>query len=333
MLCKHFFCMNFHNFKTCFNLFAASRMSSDPIRLQCKTNSGKHVLQGLTQQSTVAGLKQLISKVTNIPSDQQKIYYGYPPKPVNLSDDNLQLSGCPFRSGDLLIVEENLTGSSARCFQPTAQESAVTVKSEKKQGMLIRKVVPANNSCLFTSVYTVMNNGLVDLSCAEKMRLLTAQMVMNDPETYSTAFLGQENSKYCKWIVKEDSWGGGIEVSVLSKYFTVEIDVVDTQSGRIDRFGEDQKYDKRVLLIYNGIHYDPLVFEANDSSVTTIFSTDDDWILQQALEIAADAKANQQYTDVNKFSLRCLVCQTQLIGQLQAQQHAEETGHINFGQI
>ncbi|CAI9721474.1 ubiquitin thioesterase OTU1-like [Octopus vulgaris] len=311
-------------------------MSNNQIRLQCKSSAGKHVLTGLTMQSTVACLKQLITKVTNIPSEQQKIFYGYPPKHANLSDDNLQLSNCPFRSGDLLIVEKSLgpkvKDSSSKPLS-SIEKSTTIPKTRKSSGILIRKVVPANNSCLFTSVNTVMNNGLVDLSCADSMRKLAAKIVMNDPVTYSTALLGQENSKYINWLLKEDSWGGAIEISVLSKHYNVEIDVVDTQSGRIDRFGEDQKYDKRVLLIYDGIHYDPLILELDDSTCETIFSTSDDDVLQQALEIAAVAKANRQFTDVNKFTLRCIVCQTQLTGQSEAQQHAEQTGHIQFGQI
>ncbi|GAB1606733.1 ubiquitin thioesterase OTU1 [Argonauta hians] len=365
-------------------------MSNGQMRLQCKSRSGRHVLNGLTMKSTVASLKQLITKVTNIPCEHQKIFYGYPPKHANLSDDNLQLSGCPFRSGDLLIVEDspgsnfknssssssssnkaststdrdkNSAGSSSSHSNSSGSgggsgtissngggsgavgiggsgsnsKSCTVVPSSKSSrrssGMLIRKIVPANNACLFTSINTVMNHGVVDLSSADHMRKLAARIVMNDPETYSTALLGQENSKYVDWLLKEDSWGGAIEISVLSKHYRVEIDVVDTQSGRIDRFGEDQKYDNRVLLIYDGIHYDPLILELDESTCETVFSTDDDYVLQQALEIAAVAKANRQFTDVNKFTLRCLECRTELTGQLEAQQHAERTGHIRFGQI
>ena len=41
----------------------------------------------------------------------------------------------------------------------------------------------------------------------------------------------------------------------------------------------------------------------------------------------------RQYTDVAKFSLKCLACGTGLQGQSEAQRHAMETGHINFGEV
>lgn len=44
---------------------------------------------------------------------------------------------------------------------------------------------------------------------------------------------------------------------------------------------------------------------------------------------AHDAK---QFTDVGKFTLRCTACQLGLVGQAQAQKHAQETGHVNFSE-
>lgn len=41
----------------------------------------------------------------------------------------------------------------------------------------------------------------------------------------------------------------------------MEIAVVDTINAIINRFGEDQLYDHRVFLIFDGIHYDPLYLE------------------------------------------------------------------------
>jgi len=54
--------------------------------------------------------------------------------------------------------------------------------------------------------------------------------------------------------------------------------------------------------------------------------------MAQALELAAEAKSVRQFTDVEGFSLRCLACQAPLRGQREAQNHAKQTGHINFGE-
>jgi ubiquitin thioesterase OTU1 len=210
-------------------------------------------------------------------------------------------------------------------------------QAQASQGILTRKVVPANNSCLFTSIDLLKEQrSTVNLESAKPMRELIATIVHSDKNTYSSAMLGKANKDYCKWIKSNDSWGGAIEISILSKYYNMEIDVVDTQSGRIDRFGEDQNYINRILVIYDGIHYDPLLLESLDPSRPTykyIFPTSDDSILVQAQEIANEAMSSRQFTDVNQFALRCLVCQKCLTGQVEAQAHANSTGHINFGEL
>jgi ubiquitin thioesterase OTU1 len=64
-------------------------------------------------------------------------------------------------------------------------------------------------------------------------------------------------------------------------------------------------YDKRVLILYDGVHYDPLVLEPFDSSlpIQSIFSTDNASILVQAQEIATEARQSYQFTDVTNFSI------------------------------
>lgn len=54
---------------------------------------------------------------------------------------------------------------------------------------------------------------------------------------------------------------------------------------------------------------------------------------QQAEQLAKEANASRQFTDVNKFTLRCMVCDSMLTGQVEAQQHAKSTGHANFGEV
>ncbi len=96
---------------------------------------------------------------------------------------------------------------------------------------------------------------------SREMRELVAQAVRSQPDEYSEAVLGRPNADYCRWIRAEDSWGGAIELAVLSAYYGLEIDVVDTQHGLIQKFGEDRCYAHRIMLIYDGIHYDPLFLE------------------------------------------------------------------------
>ena len=308
-------------------------MAGKVLQLRCQTKKGRHLLSGLTLESPISQLKDKITEATKIPRGALIIRQGYPPKVVDISEDCKPLSSLPFRSGDTLIVEEDRKLQEE--LQQQRMDNVIQTQSINSKGILMRKVVPADNSCLFTSINALINNGVVDLSCSKAMREIIAGVVMSDPVNFSEAFLGKTNNAYCHWIMKPESWGGAIEISILSQYFNVEIAVVDTQSCRIDRFGEDKFYKERIFVIYDGIHYDPLIMEPLEpsQSIQTVFPTSDAAVLGQAMEIASEAKASRQYTDVANFSIRCLVCQKLLSGQTEAQAHAKATGHINFGEV
>lgn len=201
-------------------------------------------------------------------------------------------------------------------------------------GILLKQVVDADNSCLFTSINFLLS-GKVDTTCSSYMRQLIAQTVHNEKETYNAGILGRDNAEYCAWILQESSWGGAIEVSILSKYYGVEFDVVDITNAMINRFGEDRQYSMRGFLFYDGIHYDPLYLESlSGDSQKTLFSVDDEQhVYAMAQNLAEEAKSSRQFTDVDKFTLRCLQCDCKLKGQNQATAHAKETGHTQFGEV
>lgn len=110
-------------------------------------------------------------------------------------------------------------------------------------------------------------NGKVDTEVGSYMREIIAQHVSNDKETYNEAILGKPNQEYCDWIRKSCSWGGAIEVSILSNYYGIEIAVVDVTNALINRFGEDKRFGMRGFLLFDGIHYDPLYLESLTVSV------------------------------------------------------------------
>lgn len=124
------------------------------------------------------------------------------------------------------------------------------------------------------------------------------------------------------------SWGGAIELSILCDQYRVEIDVIDIENSRTEKFGE--RHPQRILLIYDGIHYDPL-YETLDPP-RTIFPSTDNMILAKALDLAEQEKEKRQYTNTKKFTLKCLACGTGLVGEVEAGAHATSTGHINFGE-
>ncbi|KZC12676.1 Ubiquitin thioesterase OTU1, partial [Dufourea novaeangliae] len=303
--------------------------------LKIKTKSGQKVVNGLIPQNKVSELKSKLAEITGIPLGALHVLGGFPPKPINLDDEKVTIEERGIVSGDTLIVEEKPPQYNGEQKPEDIGRSHI-VDDENfidTPGILMKKVVPADNSCLFTSVGYVLN-GKVDPSCATFMREIIANAVDADPEEYSEAFLGRPNPEYCKWILKPESWGGAIELSILSKFYGLEIAVIDSINAIINRFGEDQHYAQRVFLIFDGIHYDPLYLEPLDGgSIQTIFPTEDERILVAAAELAREAKSNRQFTDVEKFTLMCSDCKIKLNGQMAAQQHAKETGHMNFGEV
>ncbi|KAI4492349.1 hypothetical protein M0804_002140 [Polistes exclamans] len=302
--------------------------------LRVKTKSGQKVVNGLVPQDKVAALKSKLADVTGISVDALHVLGGFPPKAINLDNGSATIMDSGIVSGDTLIVEEKQVINGAQIETEIGRSHIVNDETFlNTPGVLMKMVVPADNSCLFTSVGYVLN-GKVDSSCSSFMREIIANTVASDIEEYSEAFLGRPNAEYCKWILKSDSWGGAIELSILSKFYGLEIAVIDSINAIINRFGEDQHYAQRVFLIFDGIHYDPLYLEPLDGgSIQTIFSTEDDRMLLEAAELAREVKSSRQYTDIQKFKLMCYVCNIKLNGPVAARQHASETGHKSFGEV
>eukprot|EP00883_Tetradesmus_obliquus_P014352 jgi/Sobl393_1/7395/SZX61668.1 len=124
---------------------------------------------------------------------------------------------------------------------------------------VVRRIIPSDNSCLFTAVGYVMEH---DRGRAAALRQVIAEVVAADPVTYNDGFLGKTNEEYCEWITNKKNWGGGIELAILSAHYGREIAAFDIRTKRCDRYGESEGYAERVLLIYDGLHYDAMAVAA-----------------------------------------------------------------------
>lgn len=277
--------------------------------VKIKSKKGQFIIKDLSNNTTLADLIQRICLTTQINETQLQVLQGFPPRPVNLQQNTqISLKDVGIGSGETLIVEEKPESqvddkvleddeALARRLQAEEEEeqlrqvvAAATAADNQGanaevasaqpslgssgdfNGILLKKVVPADNSCLFTSVRFVLN-GQIDNEGSELMRHIIAQEVAANPQEYNDAVLGKSNSEYCTWIQKPDSWGGAIEVAILSSYYGIEIDVVDIQNAIINRFGEDKNYGLRVFLLFDGIHYDPLYMETSTVSKLTVKHT------------------------------------------------------------
>lgn len=241
---------------------------SSQYALRVKTKSGPQLIKHLGPTSTIKDLKAGLSAVSNISENRLHVLSGFPPRAFDLTQDDKCLKDSGLSSGDTLILEEKpLPAAASSQEKPlkTEQNASENINKLEYPGILMKKVVPADNSCLFSSFHFALNGNLDGSSkTAPMLREMIAGVIAADPESYSEAVLGRPNSEYCAWIQNDKSWGGAIEVSILSQYQGLEIVVVDTINAIINRFGEDQQYGTRILLLYDGIHYDPLYLDPMD---------------------------------------------------------------------
>ncbi|KAE8726325.1 protein FAR1-RELATED SEQUENCE 5-like [Hibiscus syriacus] len=63
----------------------------------------------------------------------------------------------------------------------------------KMEGIVVKRVISSDNSCLFNAVGYVMDH---DKTKAPELRQVMAATVSSDPTKYSKAFLGKPNTEY-----------------------------------------------------------------------------------------------------------------------------------------
>jgi ubiquitin thioesterase OTU1 len=225
--------------------------------------------------------------------------------------------------GDDAVMHSPHNGVNA----PTTYEDDGTVA--------VRRVIDSDNSCLFNAVGYVTSRSLRE---APRLRRVIADAVAGDTFTYTEGFLGKPNAEYCTWIMDSQHWGGAVELSILASYHKKEIAAYDIQTQRCDVYGTGEGYSERVMLLYDGLHYDAmaLTYEGAppDMDITIVPSAgpEADAADAKARKVVAEAHQARQFTDTANFSLRCLVCQQGLVGEKEALEHAKSTGHQNFGE-
>jgi ubiquitin thioesterase OTU1 len=128
----------------------------------------------------------------------------------------------------------------------------------------IRRYVDSDNSCLFSSIAYLIDSSNFNESSKMIYRLMIADYIQDN--NVDENILCMKKQDYREKIIQPDTWGGGIELSIFSKIFNIQIASMDVHSGRVDIFGELENFDRRIYVIYNGVHYDPLVMNLEDSS-------------------------------------------------------------------
>ena len=298
--------------------------AKDNITIQCKYEDKSFTIK-IPKVESLLNLKHYIVKElsalkiftydTNI-----SIRYGFPPKLISdSSDDTKTLPELSIGNNECLRVEL----IDPKCIRASENEIIDYSKHRIK-----KKSIPADNSCLFNAVNYAMNQSITE---PEVIRSIISMVILDNPSEYNKAVLEKDPEEYCEWIMKGDSWGGGIEIAILSKYFMLNIGVVDIKNLTIEFFGNN--YSNTIYLLYDNVHYDVFYYETEDKKITGVFKSDDTKAKDEILEIAAELKRHKQYVDTQNYSIKCMECNFLMKGNDDVIEHSKKTGHTNFNQI
>ena len=196
----------------------------------------------------------------------------------------------------------------------------------------IRRYVNHDNSCLFASIaYLTIPENFCD-SSALIYRLLIVDYLKNND--FDKSLLGGSKEEYIEQLSEPDFWGGGIELQIFTKIFEVQIASIDVQSGRVDIFGESENYEKRIYVVYNGYHYDPLVMNIDDNdskSDITRFNIHDDDTLILFKEYVESFRKTGDYLDTSSSTCYiCNVCNENFNNEENMMIHGETTQHWDY---
>ncbi|KAL3147363.1 hypothetical protein ABBQ32_002844 [Trebouxia sp. C0010 RCD-2024] len=303
---------------------------------------------------TVAAFQELLADRLGVPAECQELLAGFPPRLVQQQSEDEQLAQAIAASlgqestslpaalppaqanGKSLSSVGRARGDPSGGAAASAAASASGSTTLPDGSCVVRRKVDDDNSCLFSAVGYVMQGSR---SHAAKLRRIIADAVAADPFTYNDGFLGKSNEEYCKWILDSKKWGGAIELSIFARHFGREIAAHDIQTRRCDVYGSGEGYHERVMLIYDGLHYDALALAAfqgapEELDVTIIepAGQQSGAVERAAAALTAEANDARQFTDTASFTLRCGTCKIGVKGEKEALEHAKSTGHANFSE-
>ncbi|KAF3907113.1 hypothetical protein ABW21_db0203715 [Orbilia brochopaga] len=201
----------------------------------------------------------------------------------------------------------------------------------------VMRVMEDDNSCMFRAVNYIFARGIDMMT---ELRSIVAGVIQEDGQLptelqrYSEAVLGMARNKYCEKIMNFNTWGGYIELTILADYFNMTIHSISVSDDTVVSYNEGKE--NYGIVIYSGIHYDCVATSQNmydPEEDVTVFSKYETKVLDAARNLCRILKERNYATNTASFVLQCLDCGSELVGEKQAQEHGEQTGHSNFTQV
>jgi ubiquitin thioesterase OTU1 len=197
----------------------------------------------------------------------------------------------------------------------------------------IRREVDADNSCLFSSIAYLIDKSNFNETSSLRFRQIIIDYLLDNK--FNEKLLDQPKDKYIDFIQNPKNWGGALEVRMFSEIFEKQIVCIDVKTNRADIYGEDKKYDQTIYLLYNGVHYDPLVMNyditADPSTDITIIDSTDVETFEIMKCLLLEYKNQGDYVEF--YNLQCNDCNEKFKNENDAVEHSINFNHWNFNQI
>jgi len=304
-----------------------------PLTLGVKWQGKTHSV-ALADDASAGDLQAAIEQACGVSRGRQEIRCGFPPKPLDLSERaDAKLKELGIRDRESMVLQEAPPPPPEAGALPPGCPAPPALPRPPLTGDAVgeveRLVIPSDNSCLFAAIIACLR--LTDKLTPMNLREVVRATILADPSRFGAeiqAESGKDSLAYADWIAKSDSWGGFIDIHILSAYLGVQISAVCIRTLRVESFPHEPIGDARIFLLYDGIHYDCITTAGAERA--GIFGTKDDLPLSKAVAIALELQEMKQFTDTANFTLQCQHCFKLLTGEADAQKHAKETGHFNF---
>ena len=193
------------------------------LHLRAKTALGLVTIDTLSSNNTVAQLRNFLAEKLATDNQSVNIKCGFPPKLIPESADDHELVEF-LKSGDTIVVEQQASDHS-KSRTPRNTDGIGFSVQQNGSCKIVRKVIPADNSCLFNSFCFCYSHGAQNLFSPSDLRELIAMAVQRNECKYPPEVLGSSVEDYQKFIRNSQSWGGGIEASILADHFELEVRV------------------------------------------------------------------------------------------------------------
>ena len=235
----------------------------------------------IPDELAVGDLPMVLEESFKVDCERMVLAHGFPPKAIEPEAGTMLVSE-RFKEGDLIIVREGEAtlkrGRTDGKYVPPCDERSV----------MQRREVPADNSCLFHAVALVAQQ-----DCdGPALRMRCVEVVLAHRDKFNAAYLGQPPDQYAAWLAHPTSWGGAIEIAILSFVLQIEIVVVDVSANRTETFGAGEGLVTRGFVYYTGKHYDALGMMSTVASRTQfLFNARDERPMAAAKSLAQSGSA------------------------------------------